>query len=69
MHHTHHLGGWFAVIILAAILFLAFEVWMFIDVITNENISRTAKIWWIVGMLFIHPIVAAVYFFTDHRKR
>lgn len=62
------MGAWLPVIILVALLVLAFEIWMITDVITNKKISDKAKIWWVIGMLIIHPFVAIVYFFTDHRK-
>ena len=55
------------VIVLAAIV--AFEIWMLVDVVQNQNVSSNAKMFWIVGMFLIHPIVAIVYFFTDHQKK
>lgn len=67
-HPVWHHGAWLMIIILLVVLFLAFEIWMIVDAITNKKISDTAKIWWIIGMLIIHPIVAIIYFFTDHRK-
>ena len=42
---------------------------MTVDVAINKKISDKAKTWWIIGMAVIHPIVAIVYFFTDHKKR
>lgn len=55
-------------VILALLLIFAFEIWMFVDVITNKAISDTAKVLWVVGMVLVHPIVAIVYYFTDHQK-
>lgn len=54
------------VIILIAVL--AFEIAMFISVIKNKYISSNARILWIIGMFLIHPIVALVYYFTDHKR-
>jgi hypothetical protein len=68
-NHSWHLGAWLPLIVVVALLFLAFEIWMIIDVALHKNLSDKAKIWWIIGMLIIHPFVALVYFFTDHRKR
>ena len=51
------------------ILVLGFEVAMFIDAIYNNGISKTGRILWLVGMVFIHPFVAIAYFFTDRNKR
>lgn len=64
-----HLGAWLPYVVVLAILSLAFEIWMIVDAIHNENISDNAKALWVVGMLLIHPIIAIAYFFTDHRKR
>jgi len=50
-------------------LIFAFEIWMIADAAINKEITDKAKAWWIIGMLIIHPFVAIVYFFTDHRKR
>ena len=68
-HHILHLGVWLPVIIVAAILIFAFEIWMIVDVAINKGITDKAKAWWIIGMLIVHPFVAIAYFFTDHRKR
>jgi len=56
-------------IIAAVVLILAFEIWMVVDAILNNQISDTTKALWVVGMLLLHPFVAIAYFFTDHRKR
>jgi hypothetical protein len=71
MHRQHilHLGAWLPIIIVIAILIFAFEIWMIVDAAINKVITDKAKTWWIIGMLIIHPFVAIVYFFTDHRKR
>jgi hypothetical protein len=42
---------------------------LIVDAALNKGITDKAKTWWIIGMFIIHPIVAIVYFFTDHRKR
>jgi hypothetical protein len=68
-HHILHLGAWLPIILVIAILIFAFEIWMIADAAINKEITDKAKAWWIIGMLIIHPFVAIVYFFTDHRKR
>lgn len=55
------------VIFLLALVF-AFEIWMFVSVILNKNITGNARALWILGMILIHPIVAIVYYFTDYKK-
>lgn len=56
------------IVIVVLLLIFAFEVWMLISAILNKNISDTAKILWIIGMLLIHPFVAIAYYFTDYKK-
>lgn len=68
-HHMLHLSVWLPVIIVVAILILAFEIWMIVDAALNKEVTDKAKTWWIIGMFVIHPFVAIAYFFTDHRKR
>lgn len=58
----------FPVVIAILAVVLAFEIWMIVDAIKNKQISNQAKAWWVLGMLIIHPIVAIIYYFTDHRK-
>ena len=67
-HHPLHLGAWLPIIVVIALLILAFEIWMIVDAVINKKISDKAKIWWIIGMFIIHPFVAVAYFFTDHKK-
>lgn len=64
-----HLGIWLLVIVVVALVLFIFEAWMIVDAALNKKISDKAKVWWIIGMLTIHPFVAIAYFFTDHRKR
>ena len=49
-------------------LILVFEIMMIISAIKNRAISDEARILWVIGMLLIHPIVAIIYYFTDHKK-
>ncbi len=68
-NNAWHLGAWLPVIVIFGLLIAAFEVWMIVDVALNKKISDRAKVWWIIGMVLIHPFVAIAYYFTDHRKR
>lgn len=62
-------GPWLFLFIFILLVIAIFEVWMIVDAALNKNISDKAKMWWIIGMVLIHPFVAIAYFFTDHRKR
>ena len=63
-HHYFIDRGWTTTIILLTILFLAFEIWMLVDVFNNRKVPKYHKLWWIVGMFIIHPFVALAYFFV-----
>ena len=67
-NHPWHLGAWLPIILVIALLLFAFEVWMIVDAAINKKLSDKAEIWWIIGMLIIHPFVAIAYFFTGHRQ-
>jgi hypothetical protein len=56
-------------IFLVLLAILVFEIAMVVSVIRNRSMSDTRQILWIVGMLFIHPVVAIVYYFTDYNNR
>ncbi|HSX33236.1 MAG TPA: hypothetical protein VLF91_02775 [Candidatus Saccharimonadales bacterium] len=53
---------------LILLVVLTFEVAMFIHAVGNQAISDQTRMLWLIGMLFIHPIVAIVYYFTDYNK-
>lgn len=55
-------------LLLLVLLVLAFEVWMIINAIQNRELSDTAKLLWLLGMVFIHPFVAIAYYFMVYRK-
>lgn len=54
---------------LVAVAVFIFEIVMFIHAIRSRTISDERKILWLIGMLFIHPLVAIAYYFTDYRHK
>lgn len=63
--NPHHFSGpGLALVILALLVVLAFELWMLIDVLTYRKVPKQHKLWWVLGMFVIHPFVAIVYFFV-----
>jgi|GEM_PF-1590213 len=62
VHHYSALG--IALLILALLLVLAFEVWMLVDVLAYRKVPTRHKVWWVIGMFLIHPFVAIIYFFV-----
>lgn len=68
-HSSHHWPVWLIFIALClAALILVFEVWMFFDCVLNKKLADTPKIWWIIGMLLLHPFVAIAYYFVVYRS-
>ncbi len=64
------IGGSVALLLIVlafALGILLFEIWMFIDLINNARIQNDRKLLWGIAMLFIHPLAAIAYYFTDHR--
>ncbi len=55
---------WELLAVFALALILYFEIWMLVDVILRPV---KHKVWWIIGMILLHPIVAIIYFFTARR--
>lgn len=56
------------IVALVIVIIFVFEVWMFIDAIKNPRLTDTERLLWCLGMLFIHPIVAIVYYFLEYSK-
>jgi uncharacterized membrane protein (DUF485 family) len=58
-----------AVFFLVLLLILAFEIWMFVDLIQNQSIPSQQKWLWAIGMFLLHPIVAIAYYFVARGGR
>ena len=61
-------GPSIAIIILMAVIILAFEIWMFVDLIQNENLPTETKLIWALGMFLLHPFIAIIYYFIASPK-
>ncbi|MFA5004333.1 MAG: hypothetical protein WC498_03605 [Candidatus Saccharimonadales bacterium] len=62
----------FGLIFFLSLLFLAilaFEVWMFVDAVRNPKLTDNEKLIWCLGMIFVHPVIAIVYYFIVYLKR
>lgn len=62
--YYRHMNTLALLLIFGGILVLAFEVWIFVDLLQNPRLTSEAKVLWAVLMFLIHPIVAIVYYFT-----
>jgi hypothetical protein len=58
-----------AVLILAMLLILAFEVWMLVDVLEFRKVPTNSRVAWVVGMFLIHPFVAMAYLLVRSRYK
>lgn len=67
--HHHYTGRSLALLILAMVLILAFEVWMLIDVLAYRKVPAKSRVWWVVGMFLIHPFATVPYFLVRSRYK
>jgi len=58
------LGPFLIILPIVGLLMLAFEIWMFVDVVQNPRLTPETKLLWALGILLIHPIGAIVYYFV-----
>jgi hypothetical protein len=56
---------WIALGLLACV----FWIWMLIDAITNNGLSGTEKIVWVLVIIFLHFLGALIYFFVGRSRR
>lgn len=56
-------------ILLAILLIFLFEIWMFVDLLQNPRLVSEEKLFWAIGMILIHPIVAIVYYFVARKNK
>tara|TARA_R110002126_G_scaffold23750_9_gene82946 strand:- start:1739 stop:2026 length:288 start_codon:yes stop_codon:yes gene_type:complete len=62
-------GAIFGLVVLLAIVPLAFWVWMGIDCLGNEALTGTERILWILAMLFFPVLGSIIYFFGGRDPR
>jgi len=48
---------------------MVFWIWMLISAIQNKGITDNERICWVLVIVFLHFIGAALYFFIGHPKR
>jgi uncharacterized membrane protein HdeD (DUF308 family) len=62
----------FALVLLAfslGALVFVFWIWMLVDAIKNQGLTEGEKIGWVLAIVFLHFIGAALYFFIGRPKR
>ena len=55
--------------LLLVIPLIAFWIWMFRDMLSNPNISDTARNTWIVAFIFLNVFAAVVYYVYEYRNK
>lgn len=64
------LGILFLLFFLAlGLLLFAFWIWMLIDAISNNGLSGTEKIVWVLVIIFLHFLGALIYYFVGRSRR
>ncbi|HEY7339635.1 MAG TPA: hypothetical protein VH591_02035 [Ktedonobacterales bacterium] len=48
---------------------ILFWVWMFRDMLNNDNLSDTARSSWMVAFIFLNAFAAVVYYVYEYRSR
>lgn len=48
---------------------LAFWVWMLVDCLRREGPADLDRVLWIVVIVFLKPLGAAIYYFLEYRRR
>jgi len=73
MEHSTMAGGLgilFLLFFLAlGLLLFAFWIWMLIDAISNNGLSGTEKIVWVLVIIFLHFLGALIYYFVGRSRR
>lgn len=72
MEHTVGTGFGILFVLFAlavGLLLFAFWIWMLVDAITNNGLSGTEKIVWVLVIIFLHFLGALIYFFVGRSRR
>jgi Phospholipase_D-nuclease N-terminal len=63
------ISGLFGLVLLALVaLGFVFWIWMLIHAITNNGLTGSEKIVWVLVVLFLHDLGALIYFFVGRPK-
>jgi hypothetical protein len=63
------IGGLFGLVFLAfVVLCFAFWIWMLVDAIKNPKLDGTQRVVWVLVVLFLHVLGAAIYFFAGRQQ-
>ena len=69
VHPAPMTGSQLALVIAGLVVILAFELWMLVDVLSLRKVPPQSRLWWIILMFLIQPIVAIAYFIVRSRYK
>ncbi len=55
--------------LLFALPVIAFWVWMFADMVKNDDLPRETKDYWVLAFIFLSIVTAAFYYVNIYRER
>jgi heme A synthase len=55
--------------VLFSLTVISFWLWMFVEMIRNDNIDPTAKNYWTVAFIFLSILAAGLYYLNIYRRR
>jgi hypothetical protein len=55
--------------VLFSLTVISFWLWMFLEMIRNDNMDPTAKTYWTVAFIFLSIFAAGLYYLNMYRRR
>jgi hypothetical protein len=54
--------------VLISLTVISFWLWMFVDMIRNDDIDPAAKSYWTLGFIFLSILAAGLYYLNIYRR-
>ena len=55
--------------VLFSLTVISFWLWMFVEMIRNDNMDSTAKNYWTLAFIFLSLFAAGLYYLNIYRRR
>jgi heme A synthase len=55
--------------VLFSLTVISFWLWMFVEMIRNDDMEPTAKTYWTVAFIFLSIFAAGLYYLNIYRRR
>ncbi len=59
----------FVIGLIGALPLIVIWLWMFWDMINNDNLPSSSKDYWMLAFIFLSVFAAVYYYVTEYRKR